>query len=350
VRRRNSALLADFSIQKADRSTCVVVVILCAIFSTVLVAYGQRIQVVPMRDTFEHGDNSHIWFRDMPNVYERNNSESAQHRLPSLYVAMEKLRLTHFQEISHVPPRDVGEYEKGLWARKEEIDDIWLRLFDDVASIQHVCHLRLGAGYTLLIYLEALPDAEITVYDTCDGDQKDVCDTVEKFVRSNYPSRNVTLRRTGTPIATLISETNGECSGESCACTRFDGEICAQGGWCDWLTLDFISSSTTPMDTLQSLSNSTACPNILCERVDGCVFGDEAIAPVANNVGVETEDDSLSSAARAWEQGVQSRVALQHRCRPCYGNSDDQCTYCFGEMLCGGVLAEGLQELVKRKN
>lgn len=189
-----------------DRATLCVVLLLSFIFSTVLIAYGTQIQLPTMKDSFEHGNNSHIWFRDMPIVKERNNSEAAQSRLPTLYLSFEKLRLTHFEEISHVPLRDVGDYDKGVWLRKSMIGALWLRLFDDVDTLRRVCHMRLGAGYIAIMYLEALPDAEILIYDTCDGDQEVVCNTIEGFLKTNYPSRNITIRRTSSPVDDLLAD------------------------------------------------------------------------------------------------------------------------------------------------
>ena len=203
-----------FAIRKADRATLAVVFILAVIFSSMLIAYGTQIQLSPMRDTVEHGNNSNIWYRDEPLREERNNSDAATARLPALFLALEKLRLTHFQAISHVPPRDIGEYDKGVWLRKAQLDQVWLRLFDNVADLTRVCHLRLGAGYMPLLYLEALPDASIVIYDDAcfiDGPLQTVCDTIEAFYAANYPSRSVVVRRVANITDAMLQDSkNGK--------------------------------------------------------------------------------------------------------------------------------------------
>jgi hypothetical protein len=246
--------------------------LLSFIFATVLIAYGTQIQLPTMKDTFEHGNNSRIWFRDMPVVKERNNSEAAATRLPTLYLSFEKLRLTHFEEISHVPLRDIGDYDKGVWMRKSMIDALWLRLFDDVDSLKHVCHLRLGAGYMAIMYLEALPDAEITIYDTCDGDQEEVCNTVESFLRINYPSRNITINRTSSPTEALVNENKSTVSFRFVSCEKRITNLQQQtkkkkkkDKTCDWIGLDFNGVNDAPRDIIASIQSIATCPNVLCK-------------------------------------------------------------------------------------
>jgi hypothetical protein len=161
----------------------------------------------------EHGNNSQIWYRDAPLVSEPNRSATALSRSPYLIVALEKLRLTHLQfdspyDASHV---GIGERtELGDWRRQREIDALWLKLIDNSDDISHVCQVGLGGGYMAVMYLEALPNATVTIYDSCASDaEKLVCDVAEKFFTLNYAVDRVRLVRAHDIARRLVLDTRG---------------------------------------------------------------------------------------------------------------------------------------------
>jgi len=349
----------------------------------------------------EHGNNSRIWFRDEPLVREPNRSESAAARAPNLIVALEKLRLTHLQFDSPSGASHVGIGERtelGDWRRQREIDALWLKLIDNSDDISHVCQIGLGGGYMAVMYLEALPNATVTIYDACASDaDKKVCEVAEKFFTLNYAVDRVRLVRAadlarrlvldtrgywpksdaGTPEAAFVDPVWGPVVQAGAVGTKSKKPALLSDASYESVD-DKMRPKKKPLSDLSSPELSVEMGRRRSSGTDDAVVDSDQQPPAniterpcdwvgidvhgvsdlpagllkvlrpavacpnllfMNDVGRETSDARLAAGAREWEAGVQSRTSMQSHCAPCYDGDETDCTFCLGSFLCGAVAA-----------
>jgi hypothetical protein len=352
----------------------------------------------------DHGNNSHIWFRDESLASEPNRSAVAREREPSLIVALEKLRLTHLQFDTSESSANVGigEHNDGTWRRQAQISSLWRKVINNGDDIRHVCHIGLGGGFPAVLYLEALPNATVSVFDACQGDDSNrTCDVVEQFLQLNYAADRFRLVRANDVARRLVLDTRGYWptanAGDPAAAFRDPnwGPVRQDDRSDSYKSHDNIampktkspagsgsasgdegSDSTRRGDKVAKPPPTTLPPQAVapgstmaplsrpCDWIGIDLRGDtdtpsgllKILRPAVacpnivfmNNVGHESADEKLTKLAKEWDEGVESRVSMQSHCEPCYAGdvSSSDCTFCYGHFLCGALAAAQEDELI----
>lgn len=352
----------------------------------------------------DHGNNSQIWFRDESLVSEPNRSAAAREREPSLIVALEKLRLTHLQYDTSESSANVGigEHDEGTWRRQSQISSLWRKVINNGDDIRHVCHIGLGGGFPAVLYLEALPNATVSVFDACQGDDSNrTCDVVEQFLQLNYAANRFRLVRANDVARRLVLDVRGywptanagdvdaafndpvwgpvrdkaaaaaaensdsyhshdkiagnkSHAASTASSSSEAGESTRKGEKVDKPPVtDVPSEAAVPGTTPQSapcdwigidLRGDADTPSGLLKILRPAVACPNIV--FMNNVGHESADEKLTKLAMEWDAGVESRVSMQSHCEPCYTNDfAGECTFCYGRFLCGAIAAAQEDEL-----